>query len=114
MRTQDSRTDIPPRAGGGGARERRGILDPQSGRRQAIGPPAEPCVASAIRAGSQKEIRRGADRDLLVDRHDHRVHDEGRPISETGEAVVAVRHAVLLLQRARAVVRRVRALELLA
>ena len=54
MRTQDSRTDIPTRAGGGGARERRGILDPQSGRRQAIGPPAEPCVASAIRAGSEK------------------------------------------------------------
>ena len=52
--TQNSRTDIPPRAGGGGARERRGIWTrslagarPQI-RRQSLQ------AASAIRAGSQK------------------------------------------------------------
>ena len=52
--TQDSRTDIPTRAGGGGARERRGIWTrslagarPQI-RRQSLQ------AASAIRAGSQK------------------------------------------------------------
>ena len=52
--TQDSRTDIPTRAGGGGARERRGVWTrslagarPQI-RRQSLQ------AASAIRAGSQK------------------------------------------------------------
>ena len=54
MGPQNSRTDNPPRAGGGGARARRSALDPQSGRREATDPPAEPWAAAVIRAGSQK------------------------------------------------------------
>ena len=95
--TQNSRTDIPPRAGGGGARERRGIWTrslagarPQT-RRQSLEP--HPRSAPALRRDPARCWPRPPSP------HDHRVHDEGRPIAETGEAVVALRHAVLLLQR---------------
>ena len=101
--TQDSRTDIPPRAGGGGAR-RAGIFGPavwQTPSHRSAGG-----ALSRIRDPRRlsEEIRRGAGRVLGVD---HRVFDGCR-----GEAVqlrhlvavrhdVAVRYAALLLQRAR-------------
>ena len=87
--TQNSRTDIPPRAGGGGARERRGTLDPQSGRRQATDPPAEPSSRIRDPRRLSEEIRRCADRVLAAD---HRVHDDVR-----GEAV-QLRHDAVVAQ----------------
>ena len=83
MGTQNSRTDIPPRAGGGGARERQGILDPQSGRRPAADPPGR--ALSRIRDPRRLSERSGAALTAFSSwtHNDHRVHDEWRPITET-------------------------------
>ena len=105
-------------APGAVARAAPGSLDPQSGRRQATQrirrQSLEPHVRDRRRLS--EEIRRGADRVLAAD---HRVHDDVR-----GEAV-QLRHNAVDAQcrtaacgtpaatRARCVVRRVRALDLL-
>ena len=101
--TQNSRTDIPPRAGCGGARERRGIWTrslagarPQI-RRQSLQ------AASAIRAGSQK--RSGAVLTASSQRTTEftMMSEEKRcscgTMRESHNA--ALRFAALLLQRAR-------------
>ena len=66
-----------------------GYLDPQSGRRQATDPPAEPSSRIRDPRRLSEEIRRGADRVLAAD---HRVHDDVR-----GEAV-QLRHDAVVAQ----------------
>ena len=87
--TQNSRTDIPPRAGGGGARASAGVFGPAVW--QAPGHRPAGRALSRIRDPRRlsEEIRRGADRALGVD---HRVLD-GCP----GEAV-QLRHIVAVWQ----------------